>query len=482
MVNFRIIARVFSLVLIIEGLFILLSAAVSYLFREHAANSLLLSGIITIVTGVLVFTPLRNEEKIYGFKEGYIITVGIWLILSLFGTMPFLFTGSVRSFGDAFFESISGFTTTGATILGDIESQPHGLIFWRSITQWLGGIGFILISLSVLPIVKAINIQLTITDFSGQSKDKLNPRTRETSKILVTIYVILTFTETVILIAGGMSVFDAVCISFSTISTGGFSPRNSSVAFVGSPFLLIAMTLFMFLAGTNMTLVYFAYKRNFRKITGSGEFIFYSLLCLIFIFITSLILWLKPVYPAGKSFIQGAFQSISTITTTGFYNADYNLWGGFMILIIFFLMLTGGTSGSASGSLKIIRILLAAKNARHEMKRLIHPNAIIPVRLDEKIIPRNQVYNLLVFIALYLIIICISAFVVSLMGYDLITSFSTSAAMLGNVGPSPGSFGPLSNFASLPAGGKWFFSFLMLLGRLEILSILVLFTKSFYKS
>ncbi len=195
----------------------------------------------------------------------------------------------------------------------------------------------------------------------------------------------------------------------------------------------------------------------------------------------SLILWLKDIFPPVQSLIQGAFQTISIITTTGFYNADYNLWGGFLILIIFLLMFTGGTSGSASGSLNMIRVLLAAKNTRHEMKRIIHPNAVIPVRLDGKIVPQTLIYNLLVFITLYFVIICISAIVLSFMGYDLITSFSTSASILGNIGPGPGSFGPFSTFASLPSGGKWFLAFLMLLGRLEILSVLVLFTRSFYK-
>jgi len=481
MVNFRIIARVFSLVLIVEGLFILLSAAVSYLFKESVTTRLFLSGIITIVTGILVFTPLRNEEKIYGFKEGYILTVGIWLILSLFGTIPFLLTGSIKNFSDAFFESISGFTTTGATILENIESLPHGIIFWRSLTQWIGGIGFILISLSVLPIVKTINIQLTITDFTGQATDKLNPRTRETSKMLVSIYIILTLVESVTLIIGGMNIFDAICISLSTISTGGFSPKNYSIAFLGSPFILITLTVFMFLAGTNLSLIYYAYKGNFRKLKGNSEFIFYSVLCFIFIVIFSLTLWQKQVYPVGQSILQGAFQSISAITTTGFYYTDYNMWGGFLILLIFILMIAGGTSGSASGGLKMIRILLAGKNARHEAKRMVHPNAVIPARLDEKVIPQSMQYNLLIFITLYLIVICISALGISLMGYDLITSFSTSAAMLGNAGPAPGSLGPFDTFALLPVGGKWFFAFLMLLGRLEIISVLVLFTRSFYK-
>jgi trk system potassium uptake protein TrkH len=481
MVNFRVIARVFSLVLIIEGLFMLLSAGVSYLFKEHAASSLFFSAIITVVTGVIVFTPLRNEERVYGNKEGYIIVSGIWLILSLFGTLPFILSGTIKSFGDAFFESISGFTTTGATILTSIESQPHGILFWRSLTQWLGGIGFIFISLSVLPVFKTINIQLAITDFAGHATDKIHPKVKEALKRLITIFTILTIAEVLMLMIGGMSLFDAVCHSFSTMSTGGFSTKNNGIASFGSPYILIVLTVFMFFAGTNMTLVYFAFKRNFKKISGNSEFLFYIITCLVFITIAFFSLWLKSDFPAVKALREGAFHVVSIITTTGFYNTDYNLWGGFMVLILFILMFTGGTSGSASGSLKIIRLLLITKNARHEMRRLIHPNAFIPVRLDHKIIPQNLVYNLLIFITLYFILTCISALVISFMGYDVITSFSTSAAMLGNIGPALGSFGPFTNYAAVPLAGKWFFSLLMLVGRLELLSILVLFTGGFYR-
>jgi len=481
MINFRIIFRIFSLVLITEGLFIFLSAAISFFLKEEAATSLLFSSVVTLVSGILAYTPLKNEEKISGYKEGYIIIAGIWVILSLFGTLPYLFTGALRSFTDAFFESMSGFTATGATILNDIESLPRGLILWRSLTQWLGGIGFILISISVLPVLRAINIQLTFNEFTGQTWDKLNPRTGETFKMLISVYIILTFAEALMLIIGGVNIHDAFCISFSTLSTGGFSPSNNSLASYGSPYVLLIITVFMFIAGTNLTLVYFGYKLNFKKISGNDEFRIYSLLCAAFIVIVSATLLLTNVFSPGKSIVQGIFQTVSTITTTGFYNSDYNLWGGFLILMIFLMMFMGGTSGSASGSLKIIRVLLAAKNARHEMKKLIHPNAIIPVRLYDKVIPQGLIYNLLVFITLYLIILCISGIIISFMGYDLITAFSTSAAILGNTGPSPGSFGPFSNFASLPAAAKWFFSFLMLLGRLEILSVLVLFTRNFYK-
>jgi len=481
MINFRIVTRYISLVLITEGILMLISSAVSFSLQESAGKPLLFAAIVTMIAGILFFSPLRFEEKISGYKEGYIITVGIWLFMSLFGTLPYLFTGSVNSFTDAFFESMSGFTTTGATILQDIEILAKGVILWRSLTQWLGGIGFIMISLSVLPVIKAVNIQLTMTDFSGQISDKLNPRTGETFKMLIFVYVLITLLESLLLIFGGMNILNALCISFSTISTGGFSPVNNSLTGFGSSYVLTVITIFMFLAGINLTLIYFSYKRNFSKITGNSEFRFYVILTLAFIAIVSVTLWLTNIFPAGRSFITGAFQTVSIITTTGFYNSDYNLWGGFLILLLFLLLFTGGTSGSASGSLKIIRILLAGINTRHEMKRIIHPNAIIPVRLDNKVISTGLVYNLLVFITLYFLILCTGAVIISFMGYDLITAFSTSAAILGNTGTGPGSFGPYSTYTSLPEAGKWFFSFLMLLGRLEILSVLVLFTRSFYR-
>jgi trk system potassium uptake protein TrkH len=479
MINFRIIARVFSLVLIIEGLAMLLSAAVSFIYKEPA--SLLLSAIITLVTGILVFTPLRNEEKLYGNKEGYIIVAGIWLISSLFGTLPYLMSGAIKSFGDAFFESMSGFTTTGATILTNIEAQRHGVLFWRSLSQWLGGIGFIIISLSVLQVMKTINIQLTITDFTGLASDKIHPKIKESAKRLITIYTLLTLAETIMLMIGGMNLFDAVCHSFSTMSTGGFSTRNEGIAAFGSPVILIILTFFMFLAGTNMTMVYFALKRNFKKISGNNEFIFYAITCLVFMLIGSVFLIINQGYNAGKAFLEGSFQVISIITTTGFYHTDYNQWGSLLILIIFILMFTGGTSGSASSGLRVMRLLLITRNARHEMKRMIHPNAFIPVRLDNKIIPQNIIYNLLVFITLYFLIISFSSLIISFMGQDIVTAFSTSAAMLGNIGPGLGSFGPFKNYASVPMAGKWFFSFLMLLGRVELFSVLVLFTRNFYR-
>jgi len=480
MINFRIIARAFSLLLIVEGLFMLLSAGVSFLYHEHTATSFCYSAFISIVTGVLVFTPLRNEERIFGKREGYIIVTGIWLIFSAFGTLPFLISGSITSFGDAFFESMSGFTTTGATILTNIESMSHGILFWRSLTQWLGGIGIIFISLSVFPVFKSFNIQIAATEFSGQPTDKIHPRIKDAAKRLVAIYFLLTLSEVILLILGGMPFFDAICHSFSTLSTGGFSTRNNGVASFSSPFIMIVMTVFMFLAGTNMTMIYFGLKGNFKKVAGNNEFVFYSIICFIFVVLVSAILYFKSGFSLGKALLDGAFHVISIITTTGFYTQDHNLWGNIIIIIFFILMFTGGTAGSTSGGIKIVRLLLITKNNRQELKRIIHPNAFIPVRLDNRIISQSTIYNLLVFITLYFFVMCLGAFVVSFMGYDIITSFSTSASMLGNIGPGIGTFGPFTNYSAMPMVGKWFLAILMLLGRLELLTVMILFSKSFY--
>jgi trk system potassium uptake protein len=482
MLNFRIIARVFSLLLIAEGLFMLISAGISFIYHEHSVSSFIYSALITIITGVIVFTPLKNEERVSGNKEGYVIVTGSWLIFSFFGTLPYLFSGSINNFGDAFFESMSGFTTTGATIIPNVESLPHAILFWRSLTQWLGGLGIIFISLSIFPVVRSINIQIAATEFSGHQIEKIHPRIKETARRLLLIYSGMTVAEALLLTAGGMPVFDAVCHSFSTLSTGGFSTRNNGIAAFSTPYIMLVFTIFMFLAGTNMSLVYFALKGNFRKSRENNEFAFYSLICLIFIIIGAVILSVNTDTSPGKAIIDGAFHIVSIITTTGFYTQNYSLWGFTMILIIFILMFTGGTAGSTSGGIKIVRLMLITKSSRQELKRLIHPNAFLPVRLDRHIVSQTTIYNVLVFLTLYFFVICISTFVISAMGYDMITSFSTAASMLANLGPSLGTFAPFTNYSALPVGGKLFLTALMLLGRLELLTVMILFTRSFYRN
>jgi trk system potassium uptake protein TrkH len=376
---------------------------------------------------------------------------------------------------------MSGFTTTGATIMADVELLPNGILFWRSLTQWIGGIGIIFISLSILPLVKAINVQLSISDFSGQPADRIRPRIKDAAKRLIIIYVIITFTEALLLMAGGMNVLDAVCHSFSTVSTGGFSTKNGGISAFQSPFIRIVITVFMFVAGTNLTIFYFVIKRNLQRLVTNSEFITYSLVCSVAIIAVGTVLFINQEIPLGKAIMDSTFHVISVITTTGYYTENYNLWNNILVFIFFLLMFTGGTSGSSSGNIKMVRVLLLVKTSRQEMKWTIHPNAYVPVRLDGKIIPQTIVYNVIVFLILWFIIVCAGAIVVSLMGYDFITSFSTAAAMLANIGPGLGEFGAFSNYSAVPSAGKWLMSALMLLGRLELIAVLVLFTRKFYK-
>ncbi len=480
MINYRIITRIFSQILIIEGLFMLVTAGVSLISKEPA-SPFLFSAIITLVTGILVFTPLRYVEKVYGTKEGFIIVTGSWLILSLFGTLPFIFSGAAGNFTDAFFESISGFTTTAASTFTDRELLSNGILFWRSIIQWIGGFGVIALSLSVIPVVKNLNIQLTTVEFSGQLSDKVHPQAIKTIKRLIIIYFLVTLVEAIFLVIGGMGVFDAICHSFSTMSTGGFSTRDEGIAAFSSPFIRVVLIVFMFIAGSNLTLVFFSLRSDFRKITSNSELRGYLFLCVMISVVVSAILLFSSRFSPGQSFLEGTFQVISIITTTGFYTSDYNSWGNLLILILFILMFTGGMSGSASGSIKILRLFVITKNIRYEVRRLIHPNAFLPIRVDKRNIPGTIVFNLLVFFTLYLLTICMGTLIISFMGYDIITSFSTSASMLGNIGPGLGTFGPFSDFSGFPVAGKWVLSILMLLGRLELFAVIILFSRSFYK-
>ncbi|HEX2921623.1 MAG TPA: potassium transporter TrkG [Bacteroidales bacterium] len=480
MINFRIIARIFSLLLIAEGFFMLIAAAISFIYDEEVTRAFLNSALITLLSGLIVFTPAKNVEKITGKKEGYIIITGAWLIFSLFGTLPYLFSHTVRSFTDAFFESISGFTTTGATIFNDVEMLPHGILFWRSITQWIGAMGIIFISLYILPVFKSINIQLPAADFSGHQTGKIHPRIKDAAKRLIVIFALLTLTEAIMLSLSGVPLFDSVCLSFSTMSTSSFSTVNEGITAFAEPFSVLILTFFMFLAGTSMSYIYFGLKGDYSKVYKNNEFMFFTIICFVFSAFISFIFMKQGVTP-GKSIVEGSFHAVSVITTTGLYINDGKIWSDLLLIIFFVLMLTGGTSGSPSGGLKMIRLLIVTKNSKQELSRLLHPYAYMPVKIDNKTISQTIVFNILVIISLYFLVICISALIISLMGSDLLTSFSTSLSMIANIGPSLGETGISTNFGGMPVPGKWFMSALMLLGRLELLTVMIFFTGSFYR-
>jgi len=482
MLNGKIIGRVLGILLIMEGICMLTIIPVSLYYREGDLVPVLISSAVTLVAGIVLSQVFRSHNSTIGKREGYLIVTGSWIVFSLFGSLPFIIGKAIPSYTDAFFETISGFTTTGASILTDIESMSHGLLYWRSMTQWLGGMGIIVLSLAILPILKIGSMQLFSAEVPGPTPDKLHPKVRETAKRLWLIYLGFTITEAILLKLGGMSVFDAICHSFTTMATGGYSTKTASIAAFDTPYIQYVITIFMIIAGTNFSLAYFGLHGRFRKIFSNDEFIFYISLLLIFILGVTAVLHFSHGHVFEESFRKASFQVVSIVTTTGYATADYCSWGPFLILVIFILMFTGGSAGSTGGGIKMIRLLLLAKNSRQELRRLIHPNAVIPLRINHKAVPQNVIYNVLAFIVFYFLITGLSAMIISAMGYDLSSSFSSVAATLGNIGPGLGKVGPTMNYAHFPVFGKWFLSFLMLLGRLELFTVLVLFTRWFYKN
>ncbi|MBA7533234.1 Trk system potassium uptake protein TrkH [subsurface metagenome] len=482
MINFRVVAFILGVLLILEGAFMFLAAPVSILYGDNDALYIFLSSFFTAFAGFLLWATFRKCNKNVGKREGYIIVSIGWVLFSLFGSIPFVITGTIPSYTDAFFETISGFTTTGASILNDIESLSHGLLFWRSMTQWLGGMGIIVLSLVILPILGIGGMQLFIAEVPGPTPDKLHPRIKETAKRLWGVYFIITTGEVILLLLGGMPLFDAVCHSFTTLATGGYSTKQAGIAFYSSPYIHYVITFFMIVAGINFALSYFALHLKFRSIWKNEEFrAFLSFIGLFTLLVTLILIFTNQGQSIEKSFRDALFQVVSVITTTGYATADYMRWMPSAIVLLLVLMFFGGSSGSTGGSIKIVRVVLLLKNGLLELKRLIHPNAIVPVRLNREAVKPEIITNVLAFISVYILITVIGVIVVAFMGYDLSTSIGAVAATLGNIGPGIGDVGPAFNYAHFNDFGKWFLSFLMLIGRLELFTVLVLFTPTFWK-
>lgn len=481
MINFKRIFNIISLLLLIEAFFISLCIPFSIIYKSNDAISLLITAAITGFVGLVGYFFTRNAEKSIGKRDGYIIVTMVWIVFSIFGSLPFIISGSIPNITDAFFETMSGFTTTGASILNDIEAMPHGLLVWRSLTQWLGGMGIIVLSLAVLPILGIGGMQLFVAEVPGPTKEKLHPRVKETAKRLWGIYMLFTLAETILLMIGGMSFFDALNHSFTTMATGGYSTKQDSIAHFDSPFIHYVITLFMFLAGTNFVLSYFALHLRFDKIWKNEEFRFYFGFVAFFIVIVTIGLYLGGGIGLEKSFRDAAFQVVSIITTTGFITADYLTWAPVLTVSIFVMMFIGGSAGSTGGGVKVVRILLVLKNSYIELKRMLNPHAIIPVKFNNHVVSSQVTGNIFTFIMIYILILVFSVGVIAAMGYDLDTSFGAVASSIGNIGPGLGKVGPVENYAHLPAFGKWYLSFLMLLGRLELFTVLILFAPAFWR-
>lgn len=479
--NVRIIFRVLGLLLLIEGAAMLLALIVSIIYKEYDQSAFLVSSAINISLGGFLFILTRNARPDIGRREGYIIVSSVWVVFSLFGSLPFIFSGAIPNFTNAFFETISGFTTTGSSILADIESLPHGVLFWRSITQWLGGMGIIVLSLAILPVFGIGGMQLFMAEVPGPTPDRISPRIRQTAKTLWGIYLIFTVAEALLLWTAGMELFDAICHSFTTMATGGFSTKQASVAHWSSPAIQYIITVFMFLAGTNFTLSYLAMRGKFRRVFSDEEFKYYGLFVIGFTLVIFFGLFLSSNIGFEPAFRDALFQVVSIITTTGYATADYLLWPPILTVIIFALFFFGGSAGSTGGGIKIMRIVLLMKNSYYELRRMVHPHAVIPVKFNMHSVDAKIVTNVLAFFMFYFVIFGFSTVIFSFIEPDMESAMGAVATSLGNIGPGLGNVGPAENFLHIKPVGKWFLSFLMLLGRLELFTVLVLFSPSFWR-
>lgn len=479
--NLKVIGDILGILLLINGGFMALCLPISLYYGEHDWIAISTSSAITLGSGALLRYLTRNKKsKELKKKDGYLIVTAGWIVMSIFGALPYLISGSIPDFTNAFFETISGYTTTGASILTDIEAVPNGILFWRSLTQWIGGMGIIVLALAILPFLGIGGMQLFVAEAPGITPDKLQPRIQETAKRLWFLYVGLTLAEAIALYAAGMGAFDAINHSLTTMATGGFSTKNDSLQFV-DPVIQYIVIFFMFLAGTSFTLTYFALKRNFKKVFKNEEFLVYSAFTVFITVIVTATLLVVTDQPFEASFRDALFQVVSLITTTGFVSADYTAWAPFLSVIFFILLFVGGSAGSTAGGVKVIRHIVLFKNSFLELKRQLHPSAIMPVRISGKAVEQSIVYNVLAFIMIYILVFLVGVTLLSSMNVDFDTAFGAVATSLGNVGPGIGDVGPLNNFSEMPTVGKWLLSALMLLGRLELFTVLMLLSPHFWR-
>lgn len=482
MINAKIIYRIIGALLYIEAGLQLLCALFPICYGEDDLLGFLYSVAITAVVGSILLFMGKGADKHLNKKDGYIIVSISWVVFSIFGMLPFYLSHYIPSITNAFFETMSGFTTTGASILDDIESLPHGLLFWRCMTQWIGGLGIVFFTIAVLPIFGSGGIQLFAAEATGPTYNKLHPRIGVTAQWIWSLYLGLTIAETVLLCLGDMNVFDSVCHSMATTATGGYSTKQASIAAYQSPYIEYVITLFMFLSGINFTLLFFSLlKGKIRKLFQDTEFRWYVGTVLVFTLFTVAVLVSTSTSGLEESFRKAIFQVVSIQTTTGFASADYMTWTPVLWLLMSIIMYFGACTGSTSGSIKCIRFAILAQVAKNQFKRILHPNAVLPIRINHSVISTTMQSTLLAFIVVYIAAIFIGWLLVMLTGVGFMEAYGVVVSSIGNVGPGLGAYGPAYSWNALPDMAKWICSVLMLIGRLELFSVLLLFTSNFWK-
>jgi len=480
--NWRFIFRACGLSLALESLFLFLSAGVAAAFGETVLP-LVFAGIASLSVGALFAIPARTlKNAIIGKRETFFTVTSVWVLFSIFGALPYIFSGEITSFADAIFESTSGITTTGATVLTDIESMPRGLLFWRSLMQWLGGLGIVVFSLAFLPLLGGEAAQLFDAETTGMTHDRFRPRVTQMAKRLWFVYLILTALLFVLLYLGPMDLFDAICHSLTTISTGGFSTRQTSIGYYNSHYIEFIISIFMILGAINFSLYYFLFKGRFRTFFKDEELRWFLGIIVAGGLIVGASLYFNSnaeqhLHPFRNAF----FQVISVFTTSGFSTGDYVVWGQAYWIVFMLLMVICGCAGSTSGGMKTVRAVVMTKNTFGQFRQLIHPHAIIPVRLNGKALSFEVVQRLMAFVFLYIFVIFVSWLILTISGLSLIEALGDSVSCMGNVGPALGAHGPAGSYSEIPAFAKWYLSFLMIVGRVELFTALILFTPVFWK-
>jgi len=479
--NIRFVLNILGRVLVILGLFmctnlIWVGIYDEPLFREH-----LYACLITLLGGAGLYgVTTFNLKPSMGLRESYLTVTFTWLIISAFSTLPYLLTNAISGFENAFFESVSGLTTTGATILTDIESLPKSVLYWRSLTHWIGGMGIIVLVVAILPMLRVGGYNLFKSETTGISYEKLTPRTANTAKRLWGIYVGLTAIQLLFLMLGNMDFFESLCHSFGTIATGGFSPKNDSIAGY-SPYIQYVVMLFMLLAGINFTLHYFAINGKFSRLTRNDELKTYLSIILVVGIIITVVLVRQIDLGIEEAFRKGFFQVISIMTSTGFISDNYLLWPTQGWIMIFLLFFVGASVGSTGGGIKVIRLVVAFKSFYVNFLRLLHPNSVIVLRVNGQVVDDENVSTILSFIVLYFMTAFAGTLLMIFMNVDAVTSMASVLSAMGAIGPAFGEVGPVGNFFGIPDAGKFLLSFLMIIGRLELTTVFVLFTLNFWK-
>ncbi|EGB13594.1 cation transporter [Pseudodesulfovibrio mercurii] len=483
--RWRYVLHVIGALVACVGLTMVLPLAWGLYYHDGTAAPLAMSMGITVALGgiaFLVFRDRSHKASIMTHREGMAIVALGWFAAGAFGGLPFYLGGTFGSVVDCVFESLSGFSTTGSSVLADIEAVPRGLLFWRSLTHWLGGMGIIVLSLAILPFLGVGGMQLYKAEVPGPSPDKLKPRIKDTAMTLWKVYVLFSALETVLLMFGGMDLFEALCHTFGTMATGGFSTRNASVAGFDSAYIDYVITVFMLIAGVNFSLHYLVLKWKPSAMLKDPEFRVFAGMVLVFVVILTITVYVAGNYDnLADSVRYTSFQVASILTTTGFATADYELWPGLAQAILLFCMFVGGCAGSTGGGMKVMRIMLLFKQSYQELFRLIHPRSVSHVKMGRTVVKDDVISGVWGFAFLWVGLLVLAAFVVAATGVDVVTSFAASLACIGNIGPGIGGVGPTDNFAWMPDAAKWVLTFCMVLGRLEIYTVIILFVPEFWR-